>query len=71
MTPADPSLNTELSQAFGLRLPVVAGGLQWLADASYVSAAARAGVLPFLTAASFPEPDDLRAEIRRTRGPFE
>ena len=60
-------LETELTRAFGLRLPVVAGGLMWLADAEYVSAAARAGILGFVTAASFPEPDQLRDEIRKCR----
>ena len=59
--------NTALTRDFGLRLPILAGGLQWLADASYVTAAARAGILGFVTAASFPDPDDLRAEIRKTR----
>ncbi|SNR27488.1 NAD(P)H-dependent flavin oxidoreductase [Puniceibacterium sediminis] len=67
MTPADPALETALTRAFDLRLPVVAGGLMWLSDAGYVAAGARAGVLSFLTAASFPEPGALRAEIRRCR----
>lgn len=58
-------LQTELTRRFGLRLPVVAGGLMWLADADYVAAAAHAGGLGFLTAASFPEDTDFRAEIRR------
>jgi len=60
-------LNTELTRRFGLRLPVLAGGLMWLADADYVAAAAHAGALGFLTAASFPEDDALRAEIARAR----
>ena len=67
MTPADRALATPLTDRFDLRLPVVAGGLMWLADAQYCAAAANAGVLPFITAASFPEPDDLRAEIARCR----
>ncbi|ETX12976.1 2-nitropropane dioxygenase [Roseivivax halodurans JCM 10272] len=67
MTPADPALATPLTRRFGLRLPVVAGGLMWLSDAEYCAAAARAGLLPFITAASFPEPADLRAEIARCR----
>ncbi|SIS64968.1 nitronate monooxygenase [Roseivivax lentus] len=67
MTPADRALATPLAARFDLSLPVVAGGLMWLADAQYCAAAARAGVLPFITAASFPEPDDLRAEIARCR----
>lgn len=64
-----------VTQIFGTRLPIVAGGLMWLANADYVAAASRAGIIGFITAASFPEPDDLRAEIRRCRdlcegGPF-
>ncbi len=64
---ADPVFDTAVTRAYGTRLPVVAGGLMWLSDAAYVSACARAGIIGFLTAASFPEPDALRAEIRRTR----
>ena len=64
---ANPVFDTALTRAFGLRLPVVAGGLMWLSDADYVAAGTRAGVLSFLTAASFPEADDLRAEIARCR----
>lgn len=66
---------TAITELFGTRLPVVAGGLMWLADANYVAAASRAGIIGFITAATFPEPADLRAEIRRCRelcdgGPF-
>lgn len=59
--------DTPVTRAYGTRLPVVAGGLQWLSNAEYVSAAAHAGIISFITAASFPEQDDLRAEIRRCR----
>ncbi|KAA1001655.1 nitronate monooxygenase [Paraburkholderia panacisoli] len=64
-----------VTELFGTRLPIVAGGLMWLANADYVAAAARAGIIGFITAASFPEPHALRAEIRRCRdlcegGPF-
>ncbi|MDO8654688.1 MAG: nitronate monooxygenase [Undibacterium sp.] len=70
-TPFPPPV-TEL---FGTRLPIVAGGLMWLSDANYVAAASRAGIIGFITAASFPDPQTLRAEIRRCRdlcdgGPF-
>ncbi|WP_209425416.1 nitronate monooxygenase [Pararhodobacter sp. SW119] len=67
MTPADPALETEVTRSFGARLPLVAGGLMWLSDADYVAAGARAGVMSFITAASFPEAADLRREIRRAR----
>ncbi|MCE8520848.1 nitronate monooxygenase [Ruegeria pomeroyi] len=59
--------NTPLTRRFGLRLPIIAGGLQWLADADYVIAAAQSGIMGFITAASHAEFDDLRAEIARAR----
>lgn len=64
---ADPAFDTPLTRRFNLRLPVIAGGLMWLSDADYVAAGARAGILSFLTAASFPDPDALKAEIARCR----
>ncbi|URI10127.1 nitronate monooxygenase [Aquincola tertiaricarbonis] len=60
-------LSTAITEMFGIRLPIVAGGLMWLSDARYVAAASRAGILGFITAASFPEPQALRDEIRRCR----
>lgn len=60
-------LQTRLTDFFGCRLPIVAGGLHWLSNADYVAAAARAGIMGFITAASFPEPVRLRDEIRRCR----
>lgn len=66
---------TDITRLYGLRLPVVAGGLMWLANADYVAAASRAGIMGFITAATFPEDRILRDEIRRCRdlcegGPF-
>ncbi|CAM5780742.1 NAD(P)H-dependent flavin oxidoreductase [Castellaniella caeni] len=66
---------TDITRLYGIRLPVVAGGLMWLANADYVAAASRAGIMGFITAASFPEEQQLRGEIRRCRdlcdgGPF-
>jgi nitronate monooxygenase len=58
---------TRLTDLFGIRLPVIAGGLQWLANADYVAAAVNAGIMGFITAASFPDAAGLRAEIRRCR----
>ncbi|MCV6593908.1 MAG: nitronate monooxygenase [Silicimonas sp.] len=65
--PRPAIFDTPVTRTYGTRIPVVAGGLQWLANADYVSAAGRAGILSFITAASFPKLDDLRAEIRRCR----
>jgi len=60
-------LTTRVTDLFGIRLPVLAGGLQWLATADYVAAAVNAGIMGFITAASFPNNEGLRAEIRRCR----
>lgn len=59
--------DTALTRRLDLRLPLLAGGLQWLADADYVTAAAHAGIMGFITAASFPEDGALKAEIAKAR----
>jgi nitronate monooxygenase len=58
---------TRLTELLGIRFPIIAGGLQWLADADYVAAAAHAGICGFITAASFGDAASLRQEIRRCR----
>lgn len=62
-----PFLTTAVTKTYGTSMPVIAGGLMWLSDADYVAAAARAGIMSFITAASFPEHDALRGEIRKCR----
>lgn len=63
----DPVFDTPVTRAYGCRLPIVAGGLMWLSDSAYVAAGAKAGVMSFITAASFPEPEALRREIAACR----
>jgi NAD(P)H-dependent flavin oxidoreductase YrpB (nitropropane dioxygenase family) len=59
---------TPVTEIFGTRLPIVAGGLMWLADADYVAACAEAGIMGFITAASFQGDDAaLTRAIRETR----
>jgi len=58
---------TRITDLFGIRHPILAGGLQWLANADYVAAAVKAGAMGFITAASLPDDDALVAEIRRCR----
>lgn len=75
--PADPELrpltppavvaSTAATELFGTRFPVVAGGLQFLADADYAAACARAGIVGFLTSNHLPDDAALRAEIRKAR----
>lgn len=58
---------TRITEFFNIRLPIVAGGMQWLSNADYVAAAAKSGIMGFITAGSFPVLEDLRREIRRCR----
>jgi NAD(P)H-dependent flavin oxidoreductase YrpB (nitropropane dioxygenase family) len=62
-----PPLHTKITRLLGTRLPILASGLQWLANADYVAAAAGAGIAGFITARSFDTPEKLRDEIRRCR----
>ncbi|MGL1919672.1 MAG: nitronate monooxygenase [Hyphomicrobiales bacterium] len=59
--------NTPLTKLLGIEKPIIAGGLMWLSNAEYVSAGAKAGIMSFITSASFPEPDDLKKEIAKCR----
>lgn len=58
---------TRITDLYGIRLPVIASGLMWLAEPVYVAAVARAGLIGFMTSASFPDTTALRAGIRKCR----
>lgn len=63
-----PVFRTRITELFGNRHPILCGGLIWLADARYVSAAVNAGCMAFITALSFPDdPECFRTEIRKCR----
>ena len=56
---------TRITELFGIRHPIVAGGLMWLSDANYVAAVVNAGGMGFITAKTFPEEDRFAAELDR------
>jgi NADH:quinone reductase (non-electrogenic) len=60
-------MKTRLTERFGLRLPIIQGGLAYLALAELCAAVANAGGLGQLTAATFPSPEEFRREIHKTR----
>ena len=60
-------LDTWLTRTVGIRVPVVQGGMQWVGVAELASAVSNAGGLGILTALTQPNPEALRAEIRRCR----
>jgi len=60
-------LKTRITELFDIERPIVQGGLMWVAKAELASAVANVGGIGFMTALTFPEAEDLRAEIRRCR----
>lgn len=63
----EPVIRTAATDLFGTRFPVVAGGLQFLANADYAAACARAGIIGFLTSNHFPDDAALCSEIRKAQ----
>lgn len=69
-----PGIDTRASRAFGIRYPIVQGGLARIAKAELAAAVSNAGGLGQIAVAGVSEPDLLRAEIRKakqlTNAPF-
>jgi NADH:quinone reductase (non-electrogenic) len=60
-------IETRFTRAFGVKHPVVCGGMTAVGTADLIAAVANAGALGFLTALTQPTPDDLAKEIARCR----
>ena len=60
-------LKTKITEMFGVDYPIVQGGLMWVAKAELTAAVANAGAMGFMTALTHPDPDALRAEIRKCK----
>jgi nitronate monooxygenase len=60
-------IKTPITEMFGIEHPIVQGGLMWIATAALASAVGNAGGIGFMTALTFPDAEDLRAEIRKCR----
>lgn len=63
--PAPASFATRITRLFGIRHPILAGGLMWLADDDYVSAVVNAGAMGFMTPRSFPDLEAFKAALVR------
>ncbi|SMF30201.1 nitronate monooxygenase [Tistlia consotensis] len=61
------AFRTRITELLGIELPILCGGLMWLADARYVAAVVRAGAMGFITARTFPDPGAFRAELQLAR----
>ncbi|GAA5061089.1 nitronate monooxygenase family protein [Nocardia callitridis] len=60
-------MRTRFTELFGIDVPIVQGGMQWVGRAELTAAVADAGALGLLTALTQPTPGALAAEIARTR----
>lgn len=60
-------ISTRFTELFGIKHPIVQGGMQNVGCAELVAAVANAGALGFITALTQPTPDDLLKEVKRTR----
>ncbi len=62
---AAPLFRTRITELFGIRHPILAGGLMWLSDAPYVAAVVNAGGMGFITSRSSSTLDAFRDQLRR------
>lgn len=59
--------NTRITKLFGVKYPIVQGGLHWLGKAKLTAAIAESGGMAFMTALTHATPEKLRDEIKKTR----
>lgn len=58
---------TRVTELFGIKYPIIQGGMQWVARAELSSAVSNAGGLGIITALTFTSPQELASEIKRMR----
>ncbi len=58
-------MKTRITELFGIKHPVIQGGMHYVGLAELASAVSNAGGLGMLTALTLPTPDDLLKEIMR------
>ena len=58
---------TKITEMLGIKYPIIQGGMQWISRAELVSAVSNAGGLGILSALTFPSPEELAAEIKKTK----
>lgn len=60
-------IRTKFTEEFGVRHPIVQGGMMWVGRAELAAAVSQAGGLGIITALTQPTPEDLTREIARCR----
>jgi NAD(P)H-dependent flavin oxidoreductase YrpB (nitropropane dioxygenase family) len=61
-------LKTRITELFGIEYPIIQGGMMWISRAELAAAVSNAGGLGIITAFTFPTPQELVAEIKKTKG---
>jgi len=59
---------TRITELFGIKYPIIQGGMMWISRAELVAAVSNAGGLGIMAAFTFPTPQELADEIKKTRG---
>jgi NADH:quinone reductase (non-electrogenic) len=60
-------LETRITRLFGIKYPILCGGMFWVGRAELIAAVGNAGGLGFLTAATYPTLEELRDDIHKAR----
>lgn len=60
-------IQTALTKALGIKIPIIQGGMMWVGLPKLVAAVSNAGALGILTGLTPGSPDGLRASIREVR----
>lgn len=60
-------IRTRFTEEFGVRHPIVQGGMMWVGRAELAAAVSNAGALGIITGLTQPTPEDLAREIARCR----
>lgn len=60
-------MRTRFTEEFGVRHPIVQGGMMWVGRAELAAAVSNAGALGIITGLTQPTPEDLAREIARCR----
>ena len=58
---------TRITELFDIKYPITQGGMMWISRAELVAAVSNAGGLGIITAFTFPTPQELADEIKKTR----
>ena len=58
---------TRITELLGIKYPITQGGMMWISRAELAAAVSNAGALGIITAFTFPNPQELAAEIKKTR----